>query len=167
MLISSGSPTRSLLTFGLLLCGLLFAAAPGWAGGQSTVSGTFKGNGKDTRLAHVSAAKGEPLAGKPTILLVFTEKDHSKDDRPQIKATFGGFGSALIVTIDESGDIVGCEVAHAAHEKQGFSSIGKVNLTDFKRTPGVIQGRLTTNGEVKTFGEKWELDLKFNAALPK
>ena len=159
MLISSGSPTRSLLTFGLLLCGLLFAAAPGWAGGQSTVSGIFKGNGKDTRLAHVSAAKGEPLAGKPTILLVFTEKDHSKDDRTQIKATFGGFGSALIVTIDE--------VAHAAHEKQGFSSIGKVNLTDFKRTPGVIQGRLTTNGEVKTFGEKWELDLKFNAALPK
>jgi hypothetical protein len=57
----------------------------------------FKGDGKAANLAFVSAHKGEPLADKETTMLVFTEKDHSKDKRPDIKASFGSYGSALII----------------------------------------------------------------------
>ena len=53
------------------------------------ISGKFTGNGKDAKLAFVSAQKGEPFADKPTIVLIFSEMDHSKDRRARIKAGFG------------------------------------------------------------------------------
>src|SRR5450759_3227862 len=49
---------------------------------KPSVTGVFKGNGKDARLAHVSAHWREPFGDKPSMVLVFTEKDHSKDNKP-------------------------------------------------------------------------------------
>ena len=46
---------------------------------KPSVTGVFKGNGKDAKLAYVSAHWREPFGDKPSIALVFTEKDHSKD----------------------------------------------------------------------------------------
>src|SRR5262249_17478198 len=134
------------------------------AGG--TVSGTFKGNGKEAKLAFASATKGEPFAGDQTIVLVFTEQDHSKEKKPQMKAGFGDFGSALIVTVTPEGKIVGCEVAHAAHTKGTFSAIGDLKSTDFKIADGKIQGKLATDGEVKTFGQTWDVNIKFETPAP-
>jgi hypothetical protein len=48
---------------------------------DSEVSGLFKGNDQPAKLAFVSAQKGTAIAGKETIKLVFTEKDHAKDER--------------------------------------------------------------------------------------
>ena len=64
---------------------------------KPTVTGIFKGNGKDAKLACVSAHWREPFADKSSIVLVFTEKDHSKDKKPDFNAGFGKFGSALVV----------------------------------------------------------------------
>src|SRR3954468_13602783 len=89
-----------------------------------SVTGIFKGNGKEAKLAFVSARWGEPFSGKPGIVLVFTEKDHSKDKKPDFNASFGKFGSALIISLHEDGGIYGCQVVHSAHKKQGFSSVG-------------------------------------------
>jgi hypothetical protein len=133
---------------------------------DAAVSGVFKGNGKDAKLAFVSARKGDKLSDKPTIKLVFTEKDHSKDKRADYKAMYGDFGSALIITVFEDGKIVGCEVAHKAHEKMGFSSLGSINMTDFKMKDGKLTGVIKTDGEVKTFGETWEVNFKFTAKAP-
>jgi uncharacterized protein (TIGR03000 family) len=133
---------------------------------DSTVSGVFKGNGKEAKLAFASATKGEPFAGDQTIVLVFTEQDHSKEKKPQMKAGFGDFGSALIVTVTPEGKIVGSEVAHAAHNKGTFSAIGDLKSSDFKIADGKIRGKLATDGEVKTFGQTWEVNLKFQAPAP-
>jgi len=130
------------------------------------VSGVFKGNGQEAKLAYVSASKGEPFADKPTIVIVFTEKDHSKDKKPRTGAMFGKYGSALIITVYEDGKIVGCQVAHAAHQKGTFNSIGTIKMSDFKLEGGKIQGKLSTGGEAETFGQKWEVDLKFQAKAP-
>ena len=91
---------------------------------KPSVTGVFKGNGKDAKLAHVSAHWREPFGDKPSMDLVFTEKDHSKDKKPDFNAAFGKFGSALIISVHEDGEIFGCQVVHSAHQKQGFSSIG-------------------------------------------
>jgi uncharacterized protein (TIGR03000 family) len=131
-----------------------------------TVSGIFKGNGKEAKLAFASATKGEPFAGDQTIVLVFTEQDHSKEKKPEIRAGFGHFGSALNVTITPEGKVVGCEVAHAAHTKGTFSAPGDIKLSDFKIADGKIQGKLATDGEVKTFGQTWEVNIKFEAPAP-
>jgi hypothetical protein len=132
---------------------------------KPTVTGVFKGNGKDAKLAYVSARWGEPFNGKPGIVLVFTEKDHSKDSKPEFNATFGKFGSALVVSTQDDAEIYGCEVTHSAMQKKGFSSIGHLEATDFVYGDGKVAGELTTNGEADFFDEKWEVNLKFVAPL--
>jgi hypothetical protein len=130
------------------------------------VSGKFTGDGKEAKLAYVTAFKGEPLADKPTIKLVFTEKDHSKNPKPWIKAGFGDFGSALIITVYHDGQIVGCEVAHQAHKMPGFSSLGSIKTSDFKLADGKVSGTIKTDGEVETFKQKWRVDIQFETKAP-
>ena len=141
--------------------------APGPAANvKPTVTGTFKGNGKEGNLAFVSARWGEPFSGKQGIVLVFSEKDHSKVKKPDFDAAFGKLGSALVISVfAEDGGIYGCQVVHSAHQKQGFSSIGSLRTDNFKFEDGKVEGGLLTEGEVDTFGEKWEVNLKFVAPL--
>ena len=78
---------------------ILVAGAAQMIAADSEVSGIFKGNDQPANLAFVSARKGTPLRGKETIKLVFTEKDHSKDEQADLKALFGDYGSALVIGI--------------------------------------------------------------------
>ena len=132
---------------------------------KPSVTGVFKGNGKEAKLAYVSARWREPFGDKPSMDLVFTEKDHSKDKKPDLNAAFGRFGSALIISLHEDGSIFGCQVVHSAHQKQGFSSIGSIHTNDFTFEDGKVEGELTTDGQVDTFGETWEVKVKFLAPL--
>ena len=132
---------------------------------KPSVSGVFRGNGKEAKLASVSAQWREPFNDKTAIMLVFTEKDHSKDNKPDFGAMFGKYGSALIISCDEDGGIFGCQVVHSAHKKQGFSSIGNIEMPDFTYADGKVEGELSTHGELDTFGEKWEVNVKFVAPL--
>jgi hypothetical protein len=132
---------------------------------KPSVTGEFKGNGKDAKLTNVSAHWREPFGDKPSIVLVFTEKDHSKDKKPDFNAGFGKFGSALVVSLHEDGDIFGCEVAHSALKHQNFSSIGKIQTNNFEYADGKVQGELTTDGPADVFGESWEVNVKFVAPL--
>ena len=132
---------------------------------KPSVTGVFKGNGKDAKLAYVAAHWREPFSDKPSMDLVFTEKDHSKDKKPDLNASFGRFDSALIISLHEDGEIFGCQVVHSAHQKQGFSSIGSIHTNDFTFEDGKVEGELTTDGQVDTFGETWEVKIKFVAPL--
>ena len=132
---------------------------------KPTVTGVFKGNGNEAKIAYVSAAWREPFGDQPSMVLIFTEKDHSKDKKPDFNAAFSKFGSALIISLHEDGGIFGCQVVHAAHEKKGFSSIGSIKTNNFTYADGKVEGELTTDGQVETFGETWEVNLKFVAPL--
>jgi hypothetical protein len=68
----------------LAVFSVLAAAGSLSAADDEPVSGVFKGNGKEAKLAYVTTRKGEPFADKPTIILTFTEKDHSKEKKPDI-----------------------------------------------------------------------------------
>src|SRR6266478_7690109 len=132
---------------------------------KPSVTGVFKGNGKEAKIAYVSAHWREPFSDKPSMVLVFTEKDHSKDKKPDFNAGFGKFGSALVVSLHEDGDIFGCEVAHSALKHQNFSSIDKIRTNNFEYADGQVKGELTTDGPAEAFGETWELNVKFVAPL--
>ncbi len=131
---------------------------------KPSVSGTFKGNGKDAKIAFVSARWREPFNDKPGIRLIFTEKDHTQDPKADFNANFGRYGSALNISLDPDGDIFGCEVTHSAH-RGGFSALGKIKIKDFKFENGLLQGQLTTGGPDDVFGQTWDVDLKFSAPL--
>src|SRR6266404_6550055 len=113
-------PNRRLVIFSVLAVVVLSPAQLGAA--DSEVSGIFKGNDQPAKLAFVSAHKGTPVGGKETIKLVFSEKDHSKDERPDLKALFGDYGSALVIGIEPNGKVVTCDVAHEAHKQKPISS---------------------------------------------
>jgi hypothetical protein len=132
---------------------------------KPTVTGVFKGNGKEAKLAYVSARWGEPFSGKSSIVLVFSEKDHSQNKKPDFDAAFGKFGSALVISLHEDGNIFGCQVVHTAHKKQGFSSVGRIKTNNFKFEEGKVEGELTTDGEDEFFGDTWEVNLKFVVPL--
>ena len=132
---------------------------------KPSVTGIFKGNGKDAKLAYVSAHWREPFGDKPSIVLVFTERDHSKDKKPDFNAAFGKFGSALIISLHDDGGIFGCQVVHTAHQKQGFTSIGQIKTNNFQYADGKVQGELTTDGQDEVFGETWEVNVQFVAPL--
>jgi hypothetical protein len=132
---------------------------------KPTVSGLFKGNGKEAKIAYVSAHWREPFDGKPSIALVFSEKDHSKDKKPDFHAGFGEFGNALIISVHEDGGIFGCQVVHGSHKKKGFSSIGEIRTNNFKYEDGKVEGELLTDKELEFFGDTWEVNLKFVAPL--
>jgi hypothetical protein len=132
---------------------------------KPSVTGVFKGNGKEAKLAHVSAHWREPFNNQPGMVLVFTEREHSKDEKPDFNAAFGKFGSALIISLHEDGGIFGCQVVHTAHEKQGFTSIGQIKTNNFQFADGQVQGELATDGQVEVFGQTWEVNLKFVAPL--
>lgn len=129
-----------------------------------TVNGTFTGNGRQAKLAFVSARPGEPFGDGPTIDLIFTEKDHTRDPRAAMNAGFGRYGSALVISLHEEGDIFGCQVAHAAHPKGTFSSSGNIATTSFNVFDDRLDGAIATKGEQETFGQTWNVDIKFAAA---
>ena len=79
----------------LLLTVVAVIAQSGRLSAADEISGQFKGDGKDAKLAFVSAHKGDTFSDKPTFVIVMSEKDHSKDKKPEIKAGFGHYGSAL------------------------------------------------------------------------
>ena len=147
-----------------LACAALTATAADEKKDPAPVSGTYTGNGKPANLVYASTEKSDFKEG--SIVIIFTEKDHSKAKNPRIKAGFGDFGSALIVTVTPEGQVVGCEVAHSALKRSGFSDIGRIKTTDFKIAYGKVTGTLTTGGELETFGEKWEVKLKFEVKKP-
>jgi|GEM_PF-6286347 len=95
---------QRLVISSVLLAVVLTAAQLGAA--DSEVSGIFKGNDQPAHLVFVSAHKGTPVGGKEMIKLVFTEEDHSKDERPELKALFGDYGSALVIGIEPDRKVV-------------------------------------------------------------
>ena len=131
---------------------------------DAPVSGKFTGNGQEAKLAYVSAEGHDEK--KDWTVLIFTEKDHAKAKNPRVKAYFGDFGSALIITVTPEGRVVGCSVVHTAHKKSGFTDLGALKTADFKIADGKVSGKLTTGGVKDTFGEKWEVDLKFEVKKP-
>lgn len=133
---------------------------------KPTVSGKFVGNGKNAAIKFVKVEEHEPFSGKEAITLIFTEKDPATSKKPSFDAMFGKLGSALILNVHHDGGIFGCQVAHSAHKKQGFSSIGEIKMAEFKIEGGNVSGRVTTGKELDTFGEKWDVDLSFAAPLP-
>jgi len=130
------------------------------------VSGIFKGNDQPAKLAFVSAHKGTPLRSQETIKLVFTEKDHPKDDKADLKALFGDYGSALVIGIQLDGKVVTCDVRHEAHKQKPISSPTSVKMSDFKNENGQLSGKLTTDGKAEAFGETWEVNLTFRTKVP-
>jgi hypothetical protein len=133
---------------------------------ESEVSGVFKGNDQPANLAFVSAHKGTPIAGKETVKLVFTEKDHSKDAQADLKALFGNYGSALIIGIQPDGKVVTCDIAHQALTQKPISSPTSVKMTEFKNEGGQMSGKLATDGKQEAFDQTWEVNLTFRTKAP-
>jgi hypothetical protein len=155
---------QRLVIFSVFLAVVLIAGQLGAA--DSEVSGIFKGNDQPAKLAFVSAHKATPVGGKETIKLVFTERDHSKDEQPDLKALFGDYGSALVIGIEPNGKVVTCDVVHEAHKQKPINSPASVKMSEFRNESGQISGKIATDGKAEAFGQTWEVNLTFKTKAP-
>lgn len=133
---------------------------------KPTVTGKFIGNGKNAAIKFVTVEEHEEFSGKPAITLIFTEKNPATVKKPSFDAGFGKLGSALILNVHYDGAIFGCQVAHSAHSKQGFSALGETAMVDFEIVGGNVTGEVSTGKTLEFFGDTWDIDLKFAAPLP-
>jgi hypothetical protein len=150
------------LLFGcLVLPALALAAAP--------FEGSYKANGKDAKLAYLTARKGDAFAGHPVTILVFSEKDPGNEKDPGFKAQMGDLGDALVVHLSKDGeewDIIGTEFAHAALKHSGASGTGILSVKDVKLAAGELSGHLFTKPGSDLFDEPLAIDLKFHVKQP-
>ncbi|MEO6740610.1 MAG: hypothetical protein ABIP20_10175 [Chthoniobacteraceae bacterium] len=133
---------------------------------KPSVTGKFIGDGKEAAIKFVLVEERDGFDGKPALRLIFTEKDPSTAKNPSFDASFRKFGSAVVLSVFYDGQIFGCEVAHTAHKKSGFSSVGEIKMPEFKIVGGNVTGHVSTGGTLDAFGQKWEVDLTFAAPLP-
>lgn len=157
------------------ICTLLFLASSAAAQEPAkldppvkpTVSGKYLADNKPAALQFVWVEEEEAFSGKQAIALIFTEKDPSKSKKPSFDALFNKLGNSLILKVHrEDGGIFGCQVAHTGHSKAGFSAVGRIKMLEFKYAGGNVTGHVSTGGALDTFGQTWEVDLKFAAPLP-
>lgn len=133
-----------------------------------TLSGKYAGNGKEAKMAFISAWTREPFSGKDAIQIVMTERDHSASKRPDWDADFGKFGSALTISMFRAdGRIFGCQVAHDALKRKPVSVLGTIKTLDFKLAGERVEGRFSSGGVDKLFDETYEIDLTFAADIRK
>ena len=126
-----------------------------------TVTGIFTGNGtKRKALAFVSAHWQEPFSGKNGIALVFTEKDHSKEKKPDTPAMFGRFGRSSSRSM-KMADLWFAGWCTARQRTRGFSSVGNIEATEFTYADGKVEGEISTNGPVETLATSGEVKIKF------
>ncbi len=131
-----------------------------------TLNGKYVGNGKASAMKFVSVEEHEAFNGQEAVTLIFTEKDHRAAKKPSFDASFGKFGSALVLNVHRDGGIFGCQVSHSALAKKGFTSLGQIHMVEFEIAGGNVMGQVSTGGMLEFFGDKWEVDLKFAAPLP-
>lgn len=153
---------RTVLATGLLLSSFALSAA-------GPFTGTYLANGKDARLAFLDARRGDPFGGNPVTILVFSEKDGSKEKDPGFKAQMGHLGDALVVHLSRNGaawDVIGTEFAHSALRHSGASGSGIVDVKDVKEAGGELSGHLYTKPGEDLFGEPIAIDLTFHVKQP-
>lgn len=157
------------MTMRRILMAAILALAATTLSAAAPFSGKYSANGKDGKLAFLVAKKGEPFSGKPVTVLIFSEKDASKDSRPDFHAQMGDFGDALVIRLRQDGDkwdVIGTELAHSALKHSGVSASGMIDVKDAAVANGMLSGHLMTGDGADVFGEPVVVDLKFQAKLP-
>jgi|SRR5882757_7496116 hypothetical protein len=124
-----------------------------WA--ADTVSGRFVAQHKDAKLAFVSAYD----AGKETIVIVATERNHSTSKTPARDAEFGEFGSAVTISLTKpSGAVSEVQLANAGFPQNPVTIAGGIKGVDVKFPGDRVEGRFTSNGGKSMFeGKPYEV----------
>jgi hypothetical protein len=146
------------------LSGLVLSVPALFAAGKA--SGRYVGNGKEAKLAFVTAVPHEDWDGQKAYTLILSERDASRAEKPDFDAMFGELGDALVISVTQGGDIFSVQVCHQALEKAGFSTSGTVQAEGFQITGNRLSARFFTTEEQEFFGDRWSLDLKVEVDLP-
>lgn len=155
-------PRRALVLGGI---GLVVVSRSAQA--ADTASGRFVGNGKEAKLAFVSAWPRDPFSGKETIVIVLTEKDHAASKKPWFDASFGKFGAALQFSLTRPDTrLIGTEVGHPGLKRSPVSVSGSsIQAEGVTITADKVEGRFFTPKPGTFFDDVFEIDVKVAADI--
>ena len=156
-------------TIAKIVLPILLVLASLHAYAEKAFDGAYRANGKDAKLAFAVAQKGESFHDMPVYILVFSEKDASKDGSVDADARAGKFGDALIVKLcktDWGWDVIGNNFVHTGLTGGSASGSGQIKAQDIALTGGEIRGKLKTNPGEKIAGQPLEVNLSFHVKAP-
>ncbi len=134
---------------------------------DAAVQGTFVGNDKPAELHYAVLLKRDPWQDEVAYTVVLTEKDSAAADKPEFDAMFGKLGHALIFQVTASGALFGAQICHQGMERHNISSSGTTEIQDFQIAEGHLSARFFTTEEQEFFGDRWQIDVRVRAPLPK
>ena len=141
---------------------------------DNTISGHYRGDGKDAKLSFIRVARGEtPYTKVPAFLFALTEKDASgaKDLSEDTIAFSHKYGSAITMTIFKNSEgaweVDESAFHHTGSDKAGGNAGGVLFLKDVSVANGTLSGEVYTKPDTEMFGAKIDVDLKFKAPMPK
>jgi hypothetical protein len=152
------------------LSAVSLALLPTAAAAQS-VTGRYVAQKKEAKLAFASAFAGDGAAGKETVIIVASEKDHSASKAPAKDAEFGKFGSAVIITLGKPDGVVSeVLLAHADFPQSPVQVSGTIKGVDVKFADDGVTGRFTSNGpktmfEGRPYETMFDVDLQISAKI--
>ena len=152
-----------------ILLPIVLVLASMHAHAEKEFDGVYRANGKDGKLDYAVAQKGDPFHDMPVYVLVFSEKDASKDSNVDADARAGKFGDALIVKLcktDWGWDVIGNNFVHSGLTGGSASGSGQIKAQEIALASGEIRGKLKTNPGEKIAGQPLEVNLTFHVKAP-
>jgi hypothetical protein len=138
----------------------------------STFSGTYRVNGKDAKLNHMTVKPGGCMFGDG-VAFVLSEKEVNakpgeKFSDVAFNAQMGGFGDALAVQICSSHDTWKVENSNFSHSGLNHTSgtwVGQLKVEGLTVANGEYSGHLVSIKDAKLFDDNQllEVNITFNA----
>lgn len=149
-------------SFMLGTAGLMLLPARGFA--ADIGSGRYVVNGKEAKLAFVSAWAGGPSPTLQVIGILLTESDHSASRFQSTEAAYGKFGAALSIMLNRADlQMLGATVVnHPGHKQLNAGVLSKdIQSEGVTSTADRIEGRFfTPKPATKNGDDVVEFDVK-------
>ena len=152
---------------------LVLASVPGThafaADSVEGVEGVYRADGELADIQHVISHRGAPFGGSATTVLIFSNKDASKDDQPENHAGKGVFGDTVVVTLAraENGyEAIGSVFVHSKLKHPGISGTGLLHIENMSVKGNMLSGRIYTDPNGDLFSEPIQVNLNFHGVQP-
>jgi hypothetical protein len=145
------------------------AAPPAAKALNGTVDGIYQVDGKAVKISFARSYQGEPFANHPTVDIALTEKEASTaKGEPMMWGN--KYGGAAVITLKKEDDgyhVISSTFLHPALKDGGSGGTGIVSLKEQKDANGEFAAELVSKPDEDLFGQKLNVDLKFEVPLPK
>jgi hypothetical protein len=134
------------------------------AANAGSFSGSYLGNDREAKLEFLHVVTMDKW-DEPAWTILVSEKAPRPNSSWDSGCQYGDYGDALMVTITETGGVIGTQICHQEFA-QGFSASGVLNVEPFAIENGVMKAHVATREEQEFSDVRYSIDLDLEVTLP-